>query len=215
MSAGAIYVNSWSAAGYQSLINFGMSCDGINRALVVFIYVDSSSNVLNYCQYDSVDLTAEATIAGAGIQRIYVQSMLNPPTGTLNLITSIGGPLNFHVHAVTLEGVEQSGDPFGSVGWSENNDSSPSRSRDSNNRSIVLDSVGYIDDTIVPTVGAGQTKVEDTNIGSATRFASSWEQGVDPSVVMSWSLSSSIQWLMGAISVQGIQKKSSRALMIL
>jgi len=215
MTAGAGYVGDWSAAGYTNLINFGMSCAGLNRALVAFIFMDTSLDKLIYIKYDGVDLTFEAKIPSAGIQYMHVYSMLNPPTGTKNLITSLSSNQNLHVHAITLDGVEQSGDPFGTVVWGEANSNSPSRVVNSNNRSVVLDTVGYLDDTIVPTAGSGQTKVVDTNISSASRAASSWEAGADPTVSMDWSLSSSVQWLIGALSIQGTQKKSSRALLFL
>ena len=211
----AKYVADWSSALYGTGLNFSMNCSGVHRALLVFIYVDTASDVLTDARYDGVSLTLEAKIAAAGVHRMYVYSMLNPPTGSLTLLVSLDNPYNLHVHAITLEGINQSGDPFGSVVWSEATSMSPSRVVNSNGLSIVIDTVGYLDDTVVPTEGSGQTKIIDTEITSATRAASSWEKGADPSVTMSWSLSSSAAWLLGTLSVQGVPKKKGNALLIL
>jgi len=211
----AKYVNSWSGSNNSNLVGFGMNCAGINRALLVFIYVDTSSNVLNYCRYNGVDLTFEAKIPAAGVHYIYVYSMLNPPTGSLTLQVSISSVQDLHVHAITLEAVEQSGDPFGTVFFAEATSDSPSRVVTSTDRGVVVDCVGFLDDTITPTAGSGQTKVEDTTFGVTSRAASSWEEGASPNVTMSWSLSSSVAWLMAGISVEGILARKNRAVLIL
>lgn len=177
---------------------------GNDRAMIVLIYELLDIDVVTSIKYNGTDLTEEIRKTGTGRQ-IYIWTLKNPDAGTYDLDIVVTQSTDMHVHIITLENVDQSGDPFGTAAGNNGADAAPTVDVASSISDLVIDIIGYSDYDVVPTEQGSQVGFADTNSGSGidTRAASSYVAGSATTTTMDWSLTETETWLAAGIAVAG------------
>ncbi len=184
---------------------------GSNRIMVVWVISSSTTGAhTTTAQYNGLDMQ---TIGGTGFggtganvkrrQGFYLVEPNLPGSGSYAVvITAITNTAYITGAAVQMYNVNQSTPVSGGNGASGSS-GSPSLDISSGTTSIVTDMMGWTQLSSTATVGAGQTqqtnRVDDLPLMS---LATSTETGA-ATTTMSWTLSNSNSWSMGAVSILG------------
>jgi hypothetical protein len=144
-----------------------------------------------------------ARLDGANNMRVEIWRLINPPSGTTNIVATLNGNSDgFTVGAVTFTGVHQ-GTPLGTFASATGNSQTPSVNATSAANELVFDTVAFGDGHAL-TVGANQTRWwTQSDSGLKVRGAGSTESGA-ASVTMSWleSLGNAKDWAIGAVAIR-------------
>lgn len=167
---------------------------GTNRYLVVLF--DGSATPTYTATYGGIPLTNLSEIPGG--YHLYVFGMKNPPVGTANVVfTGSGGSGTLAASVITLINCVAIGSMTSVSGTSTD----PSITVSSAIGGLVLDLCATATAGVTFTVGAGQASIleQDGLSGVSGRIATSSEPGA-ASVTMSWTLSASGTWIIGALT---------------
>ena len=201
----AIAVDSVSSGtGTGSSITVSHTTSGTNRLMLVGISGRASSGpaVVSGVTYNGVALSLVGSkTAYSLVTTIY--KLVAPDTGTHDVVVSFstapdkGGV----VGVVTFTGVSQT-TPLGTFASASGSSTAPSVNVSSATGELVLDTLVDEDATVTMTAGAGQTErwnAQFTYMGGA----GSTKAG-DTTVTMSWTLSGSANWAIGAVPIKPI-----------
>jgi hypothetical protein len=181
---------------------------GNNRLLIVGVSINQSaaSESVSTVTYNGTALTR----IGAVVRNDNVQAelwyLLAPIAGTHNVIVTLDAAAEFVAGAISFTGVDQT-TPLGTfVGNSARNSKNPSVTVNSETGGLVVDILGYATSSVtVTTIGAGQTQqwAQVTTNGTPTLNAAGYSSTKDgaSSVTMSWTLSSKLTWVIGAVPI--------------
>lgn len=197
-----------------------VGASGADRILVVAVQIARGSSIpsVSTVTYAGQSLTktdgAPADMTkqnSANTKRVELWKLVNPPTGTNNIVLTIsaGGSLTNRAvvgaEASSWTGVDQT-TPLGTSASASGTSTTPSVDVSSAAGEVVVDSVGAGATTSTTlTVGAGQTQISTTQPLNAGVGASSYEDGA-ATTTMSWTASSSAAW-----ATVGVPLKASSA----
>lgn len=222
-SSGAIAVDATSKGNSNAATSLTIAHTtgtGANRLMLVGVTVGSSSSsgsnagTVNSVTYGGAALTLVGVVSESNNRvRSYIYQLLNPSTGTANVVVTLSGATAKPLYAgvTTFTGVNQS-TPLGAY-TSRNSSSTTSASLTVSSApgELVFDTIavdGESYSNIALTVGAGQTARWTTNTTNYLSGGSSTEAGAN-SVTMSWSWSSSNQYAIGAVAIKPASVNSS------
>lgn len=194
---------------------------GANRLMLVSVMVGSSSSfggnasTVGTVTYGGTALTQVGAVAESGGRvRSYIYQLLNPPSGTANVIVSLSSgstakPL--YAGVTTFTGVHQS-TPLGTyTSKTTSSTTSASLTVSSASGELVFDAIavdGESSSNIALTASSGQTARWTTNTTNYLSGGSSTKAGAS-SVTMGWSWSSSNQYAIGAVAIKPAAAEST------
>jgi len=178
---------------------------GANRILIVGVSIrNSSSQTVTSVTYAGAPLTNIGVQANGDVVRIEMWRLVNPPSGTANVVVTLSGQAKAVCGATSWTGVHQT-TPLGTFVSATGSTNAPTVNASSATNEVVQDTVAA-QGTVTATVGAGQT--QRWNAGTSgqaaatnVRGAGSTEPGA-ATVTMSYSLSASASWAIGAVSLK-------------
>jgi hypothetical protein len=168
----------------------------------VSLWPNNSSAAVPTVTYGGTALTQVGTQWGND-QRVAIFSMLNPPSGTDNVVVTLpSGHFGAVVGVSTFASVNQT-NPLGAFNSNTGISVSPSVNVASEAGNLVFDVLGAEQDADL-TVGANQTERwrSTANINDH-RGGGSTETATGASTIMSWSLSTSKKWTIGGVAING------------
>ena len=198
MSATAIALNSTSSAataGAATSLTWSHTVSsGDDRALFVSIALESGEST--GVTYGGTPLTLVGRYTG--LHTVEIWQLLSPNVGTADVVASFNGSIEVLGGATAFDHVDQTTPTgtFQALGYGNSNTASMTVS--SAPGEVVLD-VMYADVPLTATAGADQTA--HWNETNGRTGASSTEAGA-ASVTMSWNLSVSEEWTIGAVSIK-------------
>ncbi len=174
-----------------------------NRILIVGVAIGgSTSPTVSSVTWNGTALTQVTSGSVNGTNcRAEMWYLLNPGTGVGKTITvTLSGSARFTAGAVVFAGVHQT-TPFDTFSSATGNSTAPSVAATSAATDVVIDVLAAAG-TPTATAGAGQTSewTQVTSGGTNVRGAGSIEVGA-ASVTMSYTLSASGRWAIGAVSL--------------
>jgi hypothetical protein len=180
---------------------------GGNRILIVGVSIrNSSSQTVSGVTYAGAPLTNIGVRDNGTVVRIEMWGLVNPPSGTANVVVTLSSAADAKTvcGATSWTGVHQT-TPLGTFVSATGSTNAPTVNATSATTEVVHDTVAA-QGTVTATVGAGQTQRWNagTSGGSAAsnvRGAGSTEPGA-ATVTMSYSLSASASWAIGAVSLK-------------
>ena len=180
---------------------------GSDRLMLVGVSLDNQEfETVSSVTYNGVSLNPEGSVAEGNDARVEIFSLLDPPTGTYDVVITFSAPLRRAAIAgvMTFTGAHQS-TPLGS--FFSNNDTPPSAGPTvdvtSASNELVFDTVACETCTSL-TVGASQTErwnISEPSGWSPTLGAGSTEAGAG-TVTMSWTQGSDDHWAIGAVPIK-------------
>jgi hypothetical protein len=188
-----------------SSTSFSHTTSGEQRLLLVWISNYPSENqsgpAPTAVTYGGVSMTAEGNVTDGfpnDESHLYLYSLVNPASGPNTVsVTWSASVTEFQVVAISFTGVDQA-DATGLFQSNQGSSTTPSVNVSSEAGDMVADCAIVFDRTF--TVGSGQTERFNLN-GTNQDSAGSTEPGA-ATVTMSWTLSSSQNWGIGAINIR-------------
>jgi MYXO-CTERM domain-containing protein len=138
--------------------------------------------------------------------RVEMWYVLAPAAGYQTLTVNLSASTKVTAGAITFTGINQT-TPLDGFFWASGGSSAPTVSvTDSAATNVVLDVMAMQGTNTVSSVGAGQTQqwtngTSGGGAGTNVRGAGSTEQGASGSVTMSYTMSATGQWVIGAVSI--------------
>jgi len=178
---------------------------GANRILIVGVSIrNSSSQTVTGVTYAGTPLTNIGVKANSTVVRIEMWRLVNPPSGTANVVVTLSAAAKAVCGATSWTGVNQT-TPLGTFVSATGSTNTPTVNATSATNEVVHDTVAA-QGTVTATVGAGQTQrwnaVTSGGLTSSNvRGAGSSEPGA-ATVTMSYSLSASASWAIGAVPLK-------------
>src|SRR3989344_1369780 len=179
---------------------------GSNRLLLVGIsFWSNPEKLVNSVTYNGVSLVKSGSVWSGGTigETVNIWHLVNPPTGTFNIVASFSGAVAPVGGATSWSGVNQT-TPLGTFASAYNTGTLATVNISSAVGEIVQDTVSYSNTATNHTVGAGQTpKWSDatTDGGLYAAGAGSIESGASVTT-MSWTFGASYRWAIGAVSIK-------------
>jgi len=112
-SHAAIALNATSTGSTSSTsLTVAQACNGTDRLLVTGVVTTPTTDIVTGVTYNGAALTRSATTDYGGVAREYLYYLINPSSGTNNIVVSIsGGATLIQAHSACYTGVSQSGFP--------------------------------------------------------------------------------------------------------
>ena len=180
----------------QDIIGPDIVCRGANRLLVVTVFladIDTGDNVRRV--YADGRLMTEIETTLLSTRRMSSYYLQNPKEGTNSIkVTYVGTTTDAHIIATALQDVLQNGSPIRNTTEATGTSTSPSVTVTSAVDDLVIDAVGHASAT--SSLGADQSYIQDQSL-----IESSKQIGAS-SVVMSWTLGSSVAWVQHGFSIK-------------
>jgi hypothetical protein len=171
---------------------------GSNRIIVVGVATTYATDVTGVTYAGvAMDFIGAASVAAQINVEMYQKT--NPATGSNNVVASFAQSTDAAAGATSFTGVHQT-TPTGTFASATGSGTAPSVNVTSAADEVVIDTVGN-NSGATATVGAGQTERWNQPIPGLVTGAGSTEPGAS-SVTMSWTLSSSINWAIGAVPLK-------------
>jgi hypothetical protein len=192
-----------TGTGTGSTITVSHTTSGTNRLMLVGISgsYSSGSPVISGVTYNGVALSLVGSEAESNF-KIWIYKLVAPATGTHDVVVSFSTlpDQGCVVGVETFTGVDQT-TPLGTfASASANTGDTPTVDVSSATGELVFDTLwsysGY-----TATVGAGQTQQWNTTCAPYTRGSGSTEAGAS-TVTMSWTISNSYHWAIGAVPIK-------------
>jgi hypothetical protein len=191
--------------------SFSHTSTGSNRLLIVSVHCDNGDRDVTTVSYGGTNLNHLTTIIHSGGKpRIEVWYLTAPDTGSNTVSVSLaGGADKCAIGAISYNGVNQT-TPIQGTTTTQGYSTSPSVTVSTATGDLVQDAMASISDGS-PSVGSGQTQIYniETEMGgpgvSSHYGAASTEEG-DTSVIMSWTLSESKEWVIVGLSIVGAEQ---------
>ena len=199
----AITVNSTSSAmtaGATSLAWSHTVNAGSNTALFVGISMENSGGQVNSITYGGTPMTLVGRATGTHTVEIW--QLVAPIVGTADIVANFNSSRQVVAGAAAFAGVNQA-TPTGAAVFAAGTSATPTINVASAAGELVIDTL-FANDGPTASLGAGQSAQWNLSTGSGNgtvRGAGSTEAGA-ASVTMSWNLSASIEWEIGAVSIK-------------
>ena len=179
-----------------------------NRLLLVGIsFWSNPEKIVNSVTYNGVSLVKSGSVwGGSGGETVNIWYLVNPPTGTFNIIASFSGAVAPVGGATSWSGVNQT-TPLGAFAsaFSATTTNPATVNIPSAVGEIVQDTVSYGKQTTTDhTVGSGQTQKWSDATSDGSLYASgagSVEPGAS-TTTMSWTFGIVYRWAIGAVSIK-------------
>lgn len=193
-----------SGTGTSSPITVSHTTSGANRLILVGISGNgSSAPVVSSVTYNGVALSLVGSKVYSGRNfKIWIYKLVAPDTGTHDVVVSFSTvpDLGCVVGVVTFTGVDPT-TPLGTFVSATGDNNAPTVNVSSATGELVFDTLWSYYATTA-TAGAGQTQQWNTT-SSTGRGSGSTENGA-LTVTMSWTLSGSYYWVIGAVSIKPV-----------
>lgn len=181
-----------------------VTSSGADRLLVVgvsFLDAPAATDVTSVT-FNGDSLTEVGSVSQSSNCTAQIWRLVNPDTGTHTISVSFNQSAKARCGAVSYLNVNQS-TPTGSFFSASGLNSSPSVTVTGVGKDELAIDTLAVKGNPTATVGAGQTQRWNAAFSSDVRTAGSTEPGPTPggNVTMSWSLSSSIEWALGAVEL--------------
>lgn len=194
-----------SGSGSGSSLTFAHTCSGSNRLLVVWVSYFDSADAPTGATYNGVAMTAiPSSTAANGDYKIAGYYLINPATGTNNVVISFTGPMfDIGAGSVSFTDAHQT-TPLGTAVTATGTSTTPSVTVSSAAGEIVLDGLVIVHSGTL-TVDGSQTQLWNSIASNGfQKYAGSMETAAEASTTMSWSNSSSQQWAIGAVPIKPV-----------
>ena len=195
---------STSTAATNSLTWSHTVNGGNDRALFVGLSIDNGITATGV-NYGAQPMTLVGRTSSTGKGTVELWSLVAPPVGTANVVATISSSQKVVGGAATFNGVNQGTPTSGSFTGTLNKSANASHSVASAAGELVM-GVLWGNDGVTATEGGGQTPQWSfvTGAGSGNpRGVGSTEPGA-ASVTMSWTLSSTVEWVVGGVSIKPV-----------
>ena len=203
--SGAIAIDAISTANnanVTSITQAHTTGTGSNRLMMVGVSLKLDKAAPASVTYGGTALTLVGSAANGSNAGIYMYRLLNPPSGTANVIVDFGGSTvstkGCVVGITTFTGVDQTA-PLGTFVSNTGNSTTASTTATSAANELVFDVLDARQNTSV-TPASGQTKLYDVLIGEVDG-GSSTKAGA-ASTAMNWTFAASHEWAIGAINIK-------------
>jgi hypothetical protein len=173
---------------------------GANRILIVGIGFDPRGATVTGVTYGGQPLTLIGGVSATS-SRVELWRIVAPLTGTNNVVVTGTGAKEKIAGATSWTGVHQT-TPLGTAAFATGTSITPTVNVTSATGDVVVDTVMAVD-TASLTVGAGQTQRWNVALGDYMGGGSS-EPGA-ATTTMSWTLSGSFTWSIGAVPLKQAQ----------
>ena len=179
--------------------------NGSNRLLLVNVSVrNNASQKVSSVTYAGKSLTQVGYVANSSYVRAELWRLVNPPTGTSDVVVNLYAAANAVCSATSWSGVNQS-TPLGSKVTTTGNSTSPYKAVTSATNDVVYDALAALTD-VTATAGAGQTERVNQAVPVTVRAASASAPGAS-SVTMSYTLASAQPWAILAVPIKAAPVK--------
>ncbi len=176
---------------------------GVDRLLLVGVSMRSGDQSVNSVTYNGLALTRVGEQSNGAATRMEMWQLINPPSGTYNVVATLSASGRAVVGATTFSGVDQT-EPLGPFVSTTGTSAAPSVTVSSAAGEIVFDTVANAAGQTAMAPGAGQTERWDVDSGGFNaqdvRGGASTEAGA-ASVTMSWTAGND-DWAIGAVAVK-------------
>lgn len=194
--------NVTTTTATASPITWSHMTNGSNRLLIVSVAAEDYSDNVTSITYNGVALTLIGAHSRTFAGNVELWYLLNPPSGTYDVIVNYSSSCDFVCGAVSLVNVNQT-TPLGTVAVADGSTASSTVNvSTASTNELVVDVTLSENQTI--TAGASQTQLwklapptPNFNAG-----ATSTEPGVAGTVTMSWALAASGRWTIVATPVK-------------
>lgn len=208
VSAAAIALDARSVlAGTGQTLTFPHTVGiGMDRVLIVSVSTYNSSKAVASLTYGGAALTRLGFLdggAGSNDRRVEMWRMIDPPVGTANVAVTFSSSAKAVIGAASFFGVNTT-TPNGAFFSSEGTSNLAAVTVTSAAGELVIDCMAVQGNAATATVGAGQTQLWNDftrSNGGAVVGTASIEPGA-ASVAMTWGLSRSDYWVIGAVSLK-------------
>ena len=191
VTATNVATTSWS----QTIDN------GANRLLLVGVSFAGTSRYITSMTYGGVAMTL---VGSAGVnRRVELWRLLNPTVGTGTILANWSGSSDVVFWSGSFTNVDQT-TPFGTFQSASGNSTTPSVTVSSATGQLVVDVMAAAGDAGTINPGSAQALICSGNTGTSSgdaRGGGSSEPGAS-SVTMTWSLSNSKVWDIGAVAIR-------------
>jgi hypothetical protein len=194
----AITADAGSSLGFGgvssgTLTNYTVGA-GSNKALIVSVCIRNNTTV-STVTWGGTPLSLIGAVNNTGNARVELWGLLNATPGTANVVVTMSAVANFVVGAVAFSNVGTI--PAARFVSATGTSNAPSRTVGSAAGELVVDALANLPATA--TIGAGQTpNWSSILVTGQVRGSGSREPGA-ASVTMSWTLSASVAWAIGAV----------------
>ena len=198
--------NATAGAGASSLTWSHTVNSGSNGILVVQVAVHQSgaNETVSSVAYGGQALTLIGTVQDAKNEEVELWSLVAPNVGTANIVVNVSGATTFAVGATDYLGVDQSA-PLGTLTSASGKSATPTVTVTSAAGELVIDTVSVQGDMYpISPSGAGQTQLWNADSGGHSggdAVGGGSSQVGAASVTMSWTVSKSNNWAIGAVSL--------------
>ena len=183
-----------------SSLSFAHEAAGANRGLIVGVasYNAEPTGVT----FDSVAMTKEGSIKNTtNNDWTSLWSLIAPNTGTgKNVVVSFAAAEEVVAGAVSFTGVNQT-DMANTYASGTGNTTAPSLTVTSEADAIVIDTLGFFNMDSASADTPQTERWKQINLNAFESGMGSTKAGASPSVTMSWTINSAVQWTYSAISV--------------
>jgi uncharacterized repeat protein (TIGR01451 family) len=179
---------------------------GNDRVMIVGVSIYNSNKTVSGVTYAGQALTRLGFLdggSGANDRRMEMWRLVNPPTGTANVVMTMSSSAKLVVGAASFFGVNPAA-PNGSFVSNEGNTILATLAVPSAVGELVIDCMAVQGNAASAIAGAGQTQLWNDfsrSNGGAVVGTASTEPG-SPLVTMSWGLASVDYWVAGAVSLK-------------
>ena len=200
-------VSTYKANSITSLTWSHTVGTGSNKLLVVGIsFWANPEKLINSVTYNGVPLTKSGSVwGGSGGETVHIWYLVNPPTGTANIVINFSAAASPVAGATSWFGVNQT-TPLGTFisAFNAAGNTLATVNVTSAANEVVHDVVSYGKQTTPShTIGAGQTQKwsDATSDGNYASGAGSTELGAS-TVTMSWTFGATYRWAIGAVNIK-------------
>src|SRR5581483_5695489 len=190
-----------SSAGATSLTWSHTVNSGSAQLLVVGLSIENGQQTTGNVTYGGAPMVLVGRSVGS--ETVEIWQLAAPATGTANIVANFTATTQVVGGATTFSGVNPVTPIRGGFQVASGISTTPSLNVVSQAGDLVVDTLYANDSPATVTVGPGQTVEWTNSTGTGTsrvRGASSAEPGA-ASVPMTWALSSSVEWRIGAVSL--------------
>ncbi|MCX6049084.1 MAG: hypothetical protein NT075_28620, partial [Chloroflexi bacterium] len=179
---------------------------GSNRILMVGVsYRNNDSETVSSVTYNGQTMTSVGTdqiASGTPDGRVYIFYLLNPPTGSHNLVVTWSSALNQGgvVGAVTYAGVDQT-TPLGAFNSASGTSATPGATIVSAANELVFGVVGGRTTSDFTVTGGGTSLWSARPFSGQTAGAGQSRTGASPNVALGWS-GTNTTWVAGGVSLK-------------
>lgn len=92
-------------------LTFAHTCTGSDRILLVGCHTETTTDQVSGVTYAGVAMTRVGTVVTGGSERDYLYALVNPATGSNNVVVSTGSSAAITGSAASYTGAKQSGQP--------------------------------------------------------------------------------------------------------